>query len=88
VSLLDLAGHPAQAGDRDLKEMIGMWVGIGAVAFLLFGIYAFVEITGVRTRFMNRHTDRSAEDLYDDFADSGRGQRRHAERRGVWRNES
>jgi hypothetical protein len=69
--------------------MIGMWATIGVVALLIFGLYAFVEITGVRTRYMTRHTDRRAEDLYDAFQDSEQKQRRQAKRRGgPWRDRS
>ena len=42
-----------------------MWATIGVIAFLLFGLYAFVELTGFRTRVMNRHTERTAESMYD-----------------------
>lgn len=59
-----------------------MWADIGVVLLLLFGFYAFIEVTGFRTRMMTRHTDRSAADMYDNYADSDRAQRRYARRHG------
>ncbi len=35
------------------------------MAILLFGIYAFLELVGVRTRWMTRRSERTAESMYD-----------------------
>jgi type II secretory pathway component PulL len=51
-------------------------------------VYAFVTLTGFQTRRLTRKTDRTAEDMYDSYADSPGKQRRYARRRGgEWRNE-
>lgn len=49
-----------------------MWATIGVVVLLLVGLYAFIELTGVRTRYMNGHSDRTAESMYDNYADDDR----------------
>ena len=51
-------------------------------------VYAFVTLTGFQTRRLTRKTDRTAEDIYDSYADSPGKQRRYARKRGgAWRNE-
>ncbi len=66
-----------------------MWMDIGIVALLLFGVYAFIELVGFRTRMLTRQTTRRAEDMYDQFADSPRKQRRYTrEHGGHWQDES
>jgi hypothetical protein len=55
-----------------------MWMDIVAGAVLLAGIYAFMQLVGWQTRMMTRRTRRRAEDMYGDFADSPRKQRRLA----------
>lgn len=51
-------------------------------------VYAFVSLTGFQTRRLTRKTDRTAEDIYDSYADSPGKQRRYARKRGgEWRNE-
>jgi len=57
-----------------------MWIDVVAGLVLLLGIYAFVELTGARTRWMTRHTERTAESMYNNYADSKREQRRYAKR--------
>jgi hypothetical protein len=59
-----------------------MWADIGIVALLLFGVYAFVELVGWRTRIMTRHTERTAENMYDQYAGLSRRQRRDAREHG------
>jgi hypothetical protein len=46
-----------------------------AVAVAMWG---FLSLVGVRTRWLSRKTDRTAEDLYPGYADSLRKQRRYA----------
>ena len=59
-----------------------MWLDIGIVALLIFGIYSFAVLTGFEKRVMTRKTDRRAEDLYDQYGDSLRKQRRYAREHG------
>ena len=62
---------------------------IGIVALLLFGVYAFLQLAGWRTRALTHRTERTAEDMYDQFAASPRRRRRYArELGGVWRDHS
>jgi hypothetical protein len=61
------------------------WMYIVVLAILLFGIYAFLELTSARTRWMTRRSERTAESIYDNYGDSPRAQRRYAKRhRGEW----
>jgi hypothetical protein len=59
-----------------------MWADIGIAALLLVGVYCFLELIGWRSRVMTRRTDRRAEDLYGQYADSPRVQRKYARRHG------
>lgn len=62
---------------------------IGIVALLLFGVYAFLQLAGWRTRALTSRTTRTAEDMYDQCGDSPRKQRRYArEHGGDWRDHS
>jgi type II secretory pathway component PulL len=45
-------------------------------------VYAFVSLTGFQTRRLTRRTDRTAEEMYDSYADSPGKQRRYARKRG------
>jgi hypothetical protein len=56
------------------------WVYVVVPVLFLLGIYAFSVLAGFETRLLSRRTSRSAESMYDDYADSGRKQRRHAGR--------
>jgi hypothetical protein len=59
------------------------------VALLAFGGYAFVELAGWRTRGLTRRSSRTAESMYDNYADSPAKQRRYAKSRGgEWRDET
>ena len=53
---------------------------IGAVVAIV-AVYAFVSVTRFQTRRMSSRTDRTAEDMYDKYADSLRKQRRYARER-------
>ena len=70
----------------------------GPGAWLTFGrlrpihtnatFYGFASIAGFRTRTLTRRTDRTAKDMYDEFADSPRKQRKYArDHGGEWRDE-
>lgn len=57
-------------------------------AAVILAIWGFASIVGLRTRHLTRHTDRTAEDMYDQFSDSPRKQSRFARQHGgEWHNE-
>ena len=58
------------------------WEYIVIAAVLVFGIYAFMTLTGFETRVLSRRTSRTAESMYGNYADSASEQRRYARRRG------
>lgn len=58
------------------------WEYIIIAVILLFGIYAFVRLTGFETRILSRRTNQTAESMYSNYADPSHRQRRHARRRG------
>lgn len=58
------------------------WEYIIIAGVLLFGIYAFLTLTGFETRVLSRRTNRTAETMYSNYAASPRRQRRPAGRRG------
>ncbi|HEY7050314.1 MAG TPA: hypothetical protein VH373_24075 [Jatrophihabitantaceae bacterium] len=58
------------------------WMYVVVLAILAFGIYAFLELVGARTRWMTRRSERTAESMYDSYGDSPRAQRRSAKRHG------
>ncbi len=45
-------------------------------------IWGFVSMVGVNRRFLTRRTNRTAQDLYDDYADSPKKQRQYAREHG------
>ena len=59
------------------------------VLLVLFaGIYGFAHLVGFRTKRLSSHTDRTAEALYDNYADPQAEQERFADRHGgPWRTE-
>ena len=64
------------------------WQIIVIVAVLIFMIYLFLVIVGYRTRLLTRKTDRTAESMYDNYADSSGKQRKYArEHGGQWRDD-
>jgi hypothetical protein len=59
------------------------WEIILFFAAVAFAIYGFASIVGLRTRTLTHPTDRTAENMYDNFANPSHKQRRHAmEHRG------
>lgn len=54
-----------------------MWMDIGIVALMLFGVYAFTQLVGWQTRSFTRRTSRTAQDMYGQFAGSPRRRRRN-----------
>jgi hypothetical protein len=59
-----------------------MWLDIGMVALFIFAGYAFLQLVGWRTRGLSRGSNRRAEDMYDNYADSPSKQRRYAHDHG------
>ena len=55
-----------------------MWLDVVIVALFVVGIYSFAVLCGWQTRLISRRTNRRAEDMYDDYADSPRTQLRYA----------
>ena len=62
--------------DVTREVVINMW-WIYIVMPILFGlaIYGFISWTGVQKRFLTRKTDRTAENMYDEYGNPVR--RRH-----------
>ena len=58
------------------------WEIILFIAVVIFAIYAFASIVGFRTRTLTRPTDRTAQDRYDNYANSPRKQHRYARHHG------
>jgi hypothetical protein len=58
------------------------WEYLVAAAVVIVAVYGFSLLTGFETRMLSRRTDRSAESMYGNYADSARKQRRHARNHG------
>ncbi len=58
------------------------WQYIIIAAVILFGIYGFLTLTSFETRVLSRRTTRRASDLYSNYADPTRKQRRYAKQHG------
>jgi hypothetical protein len=64
------------------------WEILIFIGVVILAVWGFASIVGLQTRNLTRRTRRSAEDLYGNFADSPRKQRRYArEHGGEWRND-
>lgn len=64
------------------------WETLLFVAAAIVAIWGFASLVGLRTRSLTRRTDRTAEQMYDQFADSPRKQRKYARQHGgEWHNE-
>jgi hypothetical protein len=62
------------------------WEDVLIGAFLIFGVCCFLALVGFNTRRLTHKTSRSAENLYPNFADSPKQQRKYArEHGGNWR---
>lgn len=60
---------------------------IGAVVVIVV-VYAFISLVRFQTRRLSSRTNRTAEDVYDNYADPLRKQRKYAqERGGEWKDE-
>ena len=63
------------------------WEALLFFAAVIVAIWGFLIMVGVETRFWTRRTDRTAQDMYGEFADSPRQQHRYARRHGgEWQN--
>ena len=62
------------------------WEIILFFAAVAFAIYGFASIVGFRTRTLTRPTDRTAENMYDNYAALTHKQRRHAREHSGERN--
>lgn len=69
---------------QDGIEVVQMrwWEALLFFAVVILAIWGFVSIVGVETRFFTRRTDRTAEDMYDEFADPPRKQHQYARDHG------
>lgn len=57
-------------------------------ALLILGLYCFLVLVGFRTRMLTRKTTRTAESMYDSYADSPSKQRRYArDHGGMWKDD-
>jgi len=56
------------------------WIYIVVVVVLALGIYGFLQIVGIQTKWMTRKTTRTAESMYDNYADPPRKQRQAREK--------
>jgi hypothetical protein len=64
------------------------WLDVIIVALFAAAVYGFVLLVRSQTRSMSRKTTRTAEDMYDDYADSPRQQHRFAQQHGgEWRDD-
>jgi hypothetical protein len=64
------------------------WEALAFFAAVIVAIWGFASLVGFRTRSLTRRTHRIAQDMYGQFADSPRKQRRCArDHGGEWRNE-
>lgn len=59
-----------------------MWLAIGIVFALAVGAYCFAVLTGFQARMLTRKSSRRAEDIYGQYTDSPRRQRKFAEEHG------
>jgi hypothetical protein len=77
------------ASQAGLKAIEMWWLGDVVVpAVLIVGVYCFVWLVRDRSRKSTRRSKRTAEDLYPQYADSVRKQRRYAKKHGgSWRDD-
>jgi hypothetical protein len=57
------------------------WEIVVFFAAVILAIYGFASIVGFRTRSLSRRTDRTAENMYDNYAELTPRQRRQARER-------
>jgi len=86
--------HLVPPGSNVIEVQMGIvviqmpWEAIHFFAAVISAIWGSMSMVGFRTRYLTHRTDRTAEDMYRDYADSPRKRRRYARRHGgEWRNE-
>jgi hypothetical protein len=83
-------GKPSRAvpsgSQPGLKAIEMLWEDILIPALFILAIYCFAVMVGFRTRMLTRRTTRTAENMYDSYADSLREQRKYAkDHGGTWK---
>ena len=64
------------------------WQYVIAAVVLIIAVYGFVSLVKVQTNRVSDKTDKTAEDVYDRYAESSRQQHRYAQQHGgEWKNE-
>jgi hypothetical protein len=82
------AGQSSTNNQPGLKAIEMSLVDILIVpAVLILGVYCFVWLVGVRTRTSTRISNRTAESMYPNYADSPRQQRKYAKEHGTRRDD-
>jgi hypothetical protein len=66
----------------DVVIVMPWWEAVLFFAAVILAIWGFASLVGFRTRMLTRRTDRTAQDLYGQYADSPRKQRRFARQHG------
>jgi hypothetical protein len=60
---------PGKVEDVTREVVINMWwIYVVMPVLFVLAIYGFISWTGVEKRLLTRKTDRTAEDMYDEFA--------------------
>jgi hypothetical protein len=75
-ALRDLHATESGVGDQGVVDYVVV------VLLLVAGIYAFLRLVGFRAQMLTRRTTRTAEDMYENYADPPGKQKRYARRRG------
>jgi hypothetical protein len=64
------------------------WEYVIAAVVVIIAVYGFISLVKVQTHRVSDKTDNTAEDVYDRYGESSRGQHRYARQHGgEWRNE-
>jgi hypothetical protein len=58
------------------------WVDIVVPVLLILMVYGFLLMVGVNVKWLTTRSNRTAENVYDQYADSPRKQRRYARKHG------
>jgi hypothetical protein len=81
-------GQSLSSPDGIVVIQMSWWETTLFFAAVILAIWGFASLVGFRTRSLTRHTDRTAPDMYDQFADSARKQRKYARQHGgEWHSE-
>jgi hypothetical protein len=58
------------------------WVDIVVPVLLILGVYGFLLMVGVNVNWLTRRSSKTADSVYDRYADSPRKQRKYARAHG------